>query len=484
MKTKISKFHMIVQQYTLKSMLKRVVEWSYNVYNNPDELLGHFAGYRAVSYTKKVCIVQTWMIDLVYDLIVYNKYGTKEMSSQQALIMIGYYNNFKNDNSASNEYRNNNTDFLLFVYGFSGEQFRFQTSNFFEEFAREKYILEKISKTSKTDVDVQSDFMIETQMSSDLYSSIIFLIINYFETIKPYASGNDLENWCSTTSIPFCDVERVKNKYTISLDGIRNSPLKRQVFYTNPFIIIDDELLAVNPYILLCLFTNSNYWIIRNRYMNMNSRNFTNAFGIYFENYVEEILNNTVDKTCSLKVPTVKGEKRADWKIQLGKYDILVEQKCSLPFLSIKQNETDVKSTKKYITKYWGEAVEQLERTEVAYSLKQPIKIVLVYDQYFKSESLENMFDIRKDLTNDGHYWLVTIRDFEILMMLYKTDRNTFDEIMEEKIKAETTFSKDGRDLSLFYEKHKITDNEYLKSFGIYNEFTKITDYLLSEIKR
>lgn len=218
--------------------------------------------------------------------------------------------------------------------------------------------------------------------------------------------------------------------------------------------------------------------------MNMNSRNFTNAFGIYFENYVEEILNNTVDKTCFLKVPTVKGEKRADWKIQLGKYDILVEQKCSLPFLSIKQNETDVKSTKKYITKYWGEAVEQLERTEVAYSLKQPIKIVLVYDQYFKSESLENLFDIRKDLTNDGRYWLVTIRDFEILMMLYKTDRNTFDEIMEEKIKAETTFSKDGRDLSLFYEKHKITDNEYLKSFGIYNEFTKITDYLLSEIKR
>ncbi len=161
MKTKISKFHMVVQQYTLKSMLKRVVEWSYNVYNNPDELLGHFAGYRSVSYTKKVGIVQTWMIDLVYDLIVYNKYGTKEMSSQQALIMIDYYNNFKDDNSASNEYRNNNTDFLLFVYGFSGEQFRFQTSNFFEEFAREKFILEKISKTSKTDIDVQSNFIIK-----------------------------------------------------------------------------------------------------------------------------------------------------------------------------------------------------------------------------------------------------------------------------------------------------------------------------------
>lgn len=270
----------------------------------------------------------------------------------------------------------------------------------------------------------------------------------------------------------------VFDKYSVSIEKIRKSPLKRQVLYTQPFIKIDNKYIASNPFLILCLFSNSIYWILRNKYLKKGSQTFINAFGNYFEIYVEEMLNNTLDECEFLKIPTVQNAKRADWKLKLGKYDFLIEQKSSLPLLSIKQNETDIKAIKKYINACWGEAVEQLNITENAYHLSNAIKIILVYDEYFKAEALDQLFELRKDLFNTGYYWLVNIEDFEKLIMLYKKKRDIFNKIIEEKINDKTIFSKAGKELFYFYKKYDVTNNEYLKEYGIWNEFEKIKKYL------
>lgn len=47
---------------------------------------------------------------------------------------------------------------------------------------------------------------------------------------------------------------------------------------------------------------------------------------------------------------------------------------------------------KRHILKTWGEAVRQLNETQAALSLDTPIKIILVYEDYYKAECLEELF--------------------------------------------------------------------------------------------
>lgn len=58
----------------------------------------------------------------------------------------------------------------------------------------------------------------------------------------------------------------------------------------------------------------------------------------------------------------------------------------------IKQNQTDIEKMKKHIVKNWGEAVKQLDNTQKARKMKNPIKIILIYEDYYKSECLDELF--------------------------------------------------------------------------------------------
>ena len=61
------------------------------------------------------------------------------------------------------------------------------------------------------------------------------------------------------------------------------------------------------------LFTNSNYWVLRNKYRDLKSQNFTNAFGSYYETYLEEVLSNCLAKDYFERIEENPKEKRADW---------------------------------------------------------------------------------------------------------------------------------------------------------------------------
>lgn len=175
MKVKILPFHMYVQKYTLESMINTVIYLSFDVFNNSDEFWRGFAGYRNIDIHNKVLIVQTWLIDMLYDLISYKRYGKEEITIKECLILISYYNDYK-DNSNNHISAKN---ILFNFYGFFGEQRHFEKQTFFEEYAREKYILEKISIKSKENIDVLEDFKFETNMSTDEFSAIIFALFCY-----------------------------------------------------------------------------------------------------------------------------------------------------------------------------------------------------------------------------------------------------------------------------------------------------------------
>lgn len=475
-------FFIFVQKFTLKSMIKAVSFWSCDIYRNPDKKMGSFLGERTCNSIKKpIQLMQTYLIDLVYDLIRHNIYGKSDILKDEALKLIGLYGDYKNFIDGKNIYK---YDFFLYLYGFFGEQLRFQNKYFSEEFAREKYILEKISKYSDAEchhIDVEEEFKQETYFSTDVYSANIFLVFIMFNNTFKSVDKKTIYRFFENTRISHEDIIQIIEANAISIEDIRKHPLCRQVLYTKPIIKINDEYVASNPFLILSLFSNSNYWVLRNRYLKKNSQNFVNAFGFYFEKYVEELFCRCLHKDDYVKILTSQKEKRADWKLCLDGFDILVEQKSSMPVLGIKQNQPNLKEIKKHIIKVWGEAVEQLLCTEKHFSLKESIKIILVYDEYFKSEAIEELFKLRNDLKNDGNYWLINIREFEMLIMLYYKDRAIFKKVMEEKIELEKVFSHSGRELCFFLEKYNIIRNDYLREFGILYEYDKIKKYYIEE---
>lgn len=480
-------FFIYASNFSLKSMLKGVARLAFDIFNSADSDFKQFAGCRNYtindgkrSHTNRTLLVQTWIIDLIYDLICLKNTGNSIITNSEMLRLISLYNDYCNHRNSSK--LNKKSDFLLYLYGFLGEQKQFQDiSLLFDSFNREKYILDVVSKKEHSKniygIDVKQEFMNKTGFSTDAYSSLILLIWIYFSNCQPFIKNTDIKIEFTHPIISSDNLIKIIEKYSISIDEIRSTNLKRQIFYSKPIIKIDDEYISANPFLLLCLFVNSNYWIMRDLYKEKRKDNqrFVNAFGAFFEIYVEEVLENCLHESEFEKIPEEK-EKRADWYLKLGDYNFLIEQKSSLSMLGIKQNQPDIEMMKKHILKNWGEAVRQLDSTQAAMGLNNPIKIILLYEDYYKSECLDELFKLDHNLKNDRKYWLVTISEFEMLMMTYKENPDLFAEIISEKDKAEMEKSQSGRDPIQFLSKYGVVQNKYLEEFGVNKQFDYIED--------
>ncbi len=472
-------FFLYAQKHNLKSMLKATSEWAFDLYAKRDKEMGTIASYRYfTSSMQKVMIVQTRLIDMFYDLVKYNNYGSANISSEGSLTLIGLYGNYQN---AIEHTLYNKNDVFLYVYGFFGEQRKIQLNLYFEEFAREKYILETISKLPDVqycNIDYSNEFLQQTGLTTDAYSANLFIIFAMFVHFHGFVNKENVRMYFQNSPIDSSVILSIMDANSASVHEIRKHPLQRQALYAKPIVKADNCYIASNPFLLLALFANSNFWVLRNKYQQLNSLAFTNAFGVYFEKYAEEIISRCLPHTDYLKIPENGKDKRSDWKLKLDSYDMLIEQKSTLPLLRIKQNQPDLEAMKKHILKSWGEAVAQLFETERYYQSKF-IKVILVYDEYFKAEALEELFKLNTDLHNDGNYWLLNIREFEMLMMLYRNNRPLFNTIMNEKISSETSFSTSGRELAIFFQQYGITQNDYLTEFGIMEEVDRVTRYYI-----
>ncbi len=482
-----SDFELYAMKYSLTSMIKSVSLIAFEIYNSPDKTLNKIAGYRNYSINNglikdTVLVVQTWLIDMLYDLVKLNKTGHSDITRDETLRLIHLYNSYA-DNIIGKRL-NNRTDALLNVYGFFGEQKRFESHNdFFKDFSREKYIMEVISdkkhNKNTSGINVKKEFYDYTGFSTDEFSLILLSIFGYFSTYSPNIKSDKVQEMFNIDKFDNDDIIRVLERYSCNINELSNSRLGRQLLYGKPFIKINDEYILSNPFLMLALFTNSNYWVMRNKYLDSSGdkQKFVNAFGSYFEIYVEEILNNCLCQNEYYNIPECS-EKRADWHLKLGNYNFIVEQKSGLSILGIKQTQPDLKLMKEYVIKNWGEAVMQLDITEKALGLNDAIKIILLYEDYYKSECLDLLFDINAELKelNNKKFWLMTIREFEMLMITYKDNPDLFFEVINDKDTSELSSSKDGRDpLQIMY-KHGIKNNKYLDEFGVYNQFKKLTN--------
>lgn len=162
--------------------------------------------------------------------------------------------------------------------------------------------------------------------------------------------------------------------------------------------------------------------------------------------------------------------KRADWKLEIEGYRFLVEQKATLLALPGKQQTSDIEATKRFAKQAIIKALRQLHNTEVEFNDGQYIKVVLVYEDYLKTELLDIIFTMEEcDIENDHFYWIVTINEMERLLSLCDDNREAFKKVVSEKIKREFECSHDGRGLLQLLLNDGYKENLYLQQDKIRN---------------
>ena len=456
---------MFSKQYSVESIVDMISKLSICIYHEKENK-GFFFKLKVTPY-KRIHIPQTWLIDLLYSVVLNGGCSVNKMDSHDLLKLLVLFNNYQCGLS------HNKYSIALHIFGCLGEQKLFQEPDVAVKFSREKYILENVSARVDDGIDFCQEFYEETGMDTTTYSRILSMFLCYYTTQSNTITYSILNEIAAYLSVPNEMVLSVMNRISCIFKEIIDSNLKRQIFYTKPIINIENTYYLSNPFLLLNKLIDSNYWVIRDKYYASGSQRFINAFGNYFELYAKEVFYNTLEKEFIERIEEGT-EKRADWKITLDEYVFIIEQKSTLPMISIKQNETDVLAIKKQMFRCWSEAVEQLYSTERAYGLNNPIKIILSYDDYFNPEILDELFNKEIGIENDGYYWLVSIDELEELLYLFKNNKMNFNEIMEEKIQLEISHSNKGRDLSLLFRKHGIKQNDYIREYGIYKEFEKI----------
>lgn len=397
------------------------------------------------------------------------------MARSDTLHLIKMYNRFTNRKPPCDV-----NDIFLYLYGFFGEQMKIETQgDLIDNFAREKYILEVVSqKDENYRINISKIIKDETGYSENLYSAILILIWSYCKSGDYIINNKGIP---LKDSYPFTnkDILNVIDRYSVTLEEIKSSSIKRQVFYSKPFIKLTTSYVATSSFLILSMFANSNYWVVRDyyKYSRKKSEHFIRAFGTYFELYVKEIFENCLSPNEYSRIPEGR-RKRADWILNLFGRDILIEQKSTISEIRIKQNYSDVDAFKNYIERTWYKAAKQLNETENDLQLKQPIKIILLYEDYFKSESLEEIYRLHSDLMDDRRLWLITIEELELFMMLYHDSPEKAQKVFEAKNNDEKTNDKKGRELLKYLTDEGVTYNYYLQNYGIYAQINKVLKLL------
>lgn len=425
-------------------------------------------------FKRQGIFITAWtLIDLAYYLILAsNDYIGKKIEKRAEIYFLSAVVNNYNEQKESDflDQHNENEDYKFFMYlwGFVGEQIKMEMpTSIYNNSIRELYILFEINDSEAFNIEE----LVYTEVGLSWQEVIAFLIIAWYGFTNVNTLEELIHNVTWRNKEYGAQFEKLIKRYTADYDEIRKSPLRRQSLYAKPYIKTDKgEVISVSTYLSLFLCEHSILWIIRDKFKKNVSQEFTNYYGELFEQYFGELLGTYLSEGEYEKIPETKNE-RADWKLHIGEYKFLIEQKSTVLRLSAKQQQTDINAIEDFARKTVIKAISQLENTEKEFDEGKFIKIILLYDDYLNPHLLEKIMDMPEcTIKNDNYFWIATINELEMLFSIAKTNRKLFDAIAAEKINREVSHSKNGRSFAQIMNEKGITQNDYINQ-GKFNEY-------------
>lgn len=482
----------LLRKYNLEKTLIRINQESHKIFSS-DEVV-NWVSYNKIPRgstvgVKQETVIMPWsLIDLSYYMIRFsNDYRGKNIEIDEELYVLydavlGYKQREERI-FLDCQRKEDKKDFFFYLWGFAGEQFKTQNLlSVFDNQSRDLYILLDINDSNK--FDLKGYIKKETGLSWENIETYLLLAWFWFTQVDNL--DDILNQKCFKDKIDKVEFEKLINRYTCDYNEIRKSKLGRQILYIKPYVRTQrGKVISVNTYLNLFLCEHSILWILRDHFKNLGKSDFVNYFGELFEKYFEELLKETLNENEYERIQECT-TKRADWRLCIGEYKFLIEQKSSTISLLAKQQTTDIDKIKKYVGDTIIKALRQLDNTEKEFGDGKYIKIILLYEDYIKSELLEQIMLMSDcEVENDKYYWLVSINELESLLNVAKNNRGIFFKIISERIKREISDSNEGKSIEQLLNENEINENGYLKQqkFMKYKELIKnnVREYIGEE---
>jgi len=339
-----------------------------------------------------------------------------------------------------------NDEFLLkFSVGFSQKQFWYQELHRIRhDFNRQVELLEVIPAELGSCAELDAACVAATGFDVKTFRVILFGLYVVAGTradiahITSDAGGATKFHPALTAK----NVNTVANLYASDYAEIRNSPLAENHFHVKPVVrTSSDRLCALNTYLFAKKVADGPFWAIREHHRVAGSQAFVNAFGGYFEYYVEKLLRHCLRNDRFTRVPQPRRGAYADWFLYTSKYRVIVELKSSLAALMIRRLYPDIQAIRSYLGKF-QKGILQLDSTEQAYPdpSRTTIKLLVHYETLYTSDgALRPMVveSVAGQLKNANNVYFCDIGEFEWLVCIAGASESAAENVLAAKIAAE-----------------------------------------------
>lgn len=395
---------------------------------------------------KSKATITAWdLLDIEYLLIKNSSdYRTsrKKISIEDVLAL---YPQHQNQSKKHNPIDDESPDAIFkMLLGMTSEQFQYQTrGDAFEKYNRNYYILIAAKHFEHAgEIDAEAAMKKEFGWSTQDYLTVLQIMFWICkQSAEPLSVPESTYNRINPTLLTQNNVSKFIEYYSCTYDKLRSSPLGKQFLYAKPFINTcrNDKFILSSLWAMFMLTGNGLYWLTRDYYSKIDNEDpqfFPNNFGLLFEDYIKDLASRYCNE-CEWQTLKQADKKGADFIFNFGNLKLLIEAKSGLLQLDSKQQEPNISSIDKFIQRHIMEGYEQLNEKFAELCKKDTIptaKIILLYDDFSNTAIIER--SVSNVFKQDNSCFIMTIRQFEILLYLYKNDRSKCSVLFEKIISS------------------------------------------------
>lgn len=350
--------------------------------------------------------------------------------------LVKLYRIYENKHSVAPEFKDTDIDGIFrLILGMTSEQFNYQSYSWILERFNRNYFILLAAKDFEHRSLINTDAIIKRVFGFSANNYISILLMVYWLCTQhpdPLSAPEELYHKKGSSILTKENLKKIIEYYSCTYEELRNSPLKHQLLYSKPFIQTKkyNDFLSSNVILVNMLLANGLYWVVRDYYRSIDSQEFTNAFGLLFEDYIKHLANSYCS-TNEWNELAKSNNKGADFVFDFGELIMIIEAKSSLLQLNGKQQVPNISSINNFMEKTIKEAYSQLQRSYsilAATSEKPIIKVILLYDEFSNTAILQQA--VSEIFDNDRHCFIMTIREFEILLYHHKNNKPKQDQII------------------------------------------------------
>ena len=404
--------------------------------------------YYGPLYEKGKVTVTAWNLsDLAYLAIQESSdFQELEPSINNLIELCNFFLALDNDH-AKEEYEGltTNETKLKILVGLTKKQLWYQERyRFRDEFNRQVELLEVIPSEIKSQVELEGVCKEVSGFDLRTFRTILLALFSVAITQSDLSYlTSDGSAMKAHPALSVRNVVQVADLYTGDYQEFRQSPLLENHFYIKPIVRTSfNRIIGVNTYMFAKKIADGPFWIIRDYYRSRGSQAFVNAFGEYFERYVEKLLQHCLPRKSFARVPAPKSGRYADWFIYTQHYRLIVELKSSIAGLMMRRLYPDIESIQNYLEKL-QEGVLQLDSTAQAYpdATRTIIKLIVHYETFHLSDTLLRPIvvdAVKEKLTNTEHVYFCDIGEFEWFISILGDSESVAESILAAKIDVES----------------------------------------------